>query len=154
MTLEEFERATHLLKFAFENTLSMNASYIDELFNDNKLDDVKEEMKMLGILVFRKKHNDYFVPWHKNLYGENTIDKVRNDLVSDLLKEDTEYQELLQKQKKLREELEDVESKIAMKNRAVLVESRNNNTVSSNAEQIKSPKAFDESDEIDDMSLF
>ena len=155
MTLEEFEKATDILVKVFEDTLSMNASIIDEIFKDNKLDDVKEEMKMLGILVFRKRHNDYFVPWHKNLYGENTIDKVRNDLVSDLLKKDTEFQELLQKQKKLSEELEDINSKIYKKKRVILIESRNNNnTVSSIAEQIKSPKASDESDEIDDMSLF
>lgn len=154
MTLEEFERATHLLKFAFENTLSMNASYIDELFKDNKLDNVKEEMKMLGILVFRKRHNDYFVPWHKNLYGENTIDKVQNELVSDILKEDNEYQELLQKQKKLSEELEDISSKIDKKKRAILLESRNNNTIPSIAEQIRPLKVSDEPDEIDDMNLF
>ena len=139
MTLEEFEKATDLLNKVFSNTLSMDASIIDELFKDNKLDDVKEEMKMLGILVFRTRHNDYFVPWHKNLYGENTIDKVRNKLIAKALKEDIEYQELLQKQKKLREELEDLESKIAKKNRVVLVESRNHNNVSFIAEQIKSP---------------
>lgn len=54
MTLEEFEKATRLLRFTFENTLSMDANYIDELFKDNKLEDVKEEMKKLGVLVFRK----------------------------------------------------------------------------------------------------
>lgn len=153
MTLEEFEKATDLLNKVFLNTFSMNASIIDELFKDNKLDDIKEEMKMLGILVFRKRHNDYFVPWHKNLYGENTIDKVRHELIAKALKEDTEYQELLQKQKELSEELEDVGSKIAKKNRAVLVESRNNNNTSI-VEQIKSLKVSNESDEIDDMNLF
>ena len=99
MTLEEFEKAVTLLRTVFEETLSMNASIIDEMFKDNNLDDIKEEMKKLGILVLRKRHNDYFVPWHKNLYGENTIDKVRNELIAKTLKEDTEYQELLQKQK-------------------------------------------------------
>lgn len=152
MTLEEFEKATGLLRFTFENTLNMDANYIDELFKDNKLEDVKEEMKKLGVLVFRKRKNDYFVPWHNNLYGENTIDKIRNELISELLKEDTEYQELLQKQK----ELEDINSKIDKKRRAVLAKSRNNN-IPSIAEQIKSLKVSDkpaESDEIDDMSLF
>lgn len=153
MTLEEFEKAVTLLRTVFEETLSMNASIIDDLFKDNSLDDVKEEMKKLGILVLRKKHNDYFVPWHKNLYGENTIDKVRNELIVKTLKEDTEYQELLQKQKELSEELEDVESKIAKKNRAVLVESRNpSNLIIS--EKVKLLKVPDESDKIDDMNLF
>lgn len=153
MTLEEFEKAVTLLRTVFEETLSMNASIIDEMFKDNNLDDIKEEMKKLGILVLRKRHNDYFVPWHKNLYGENTIDKVRNELIAKTLKEDTEYQELLQKQKELSEELEDVESKIAKKNRAILVESRNpSNLIIS--EKIKSLKVSDESDKIDDMNLF
>lgn len=153
MTLEEFEKAVTLLRTVFEETLSMNASIIDDLFKDNNLDDVKEEMKKIGILVLRKRHNDYFVPWHKNLYGENTIDKVRSELIAKTLKEDIEYQELLQKQKELSEELEDVKSKIAKKNRAVLVESRNtNNLVIS--EKIKSPKVPDEFDKIDDMNLF
>lgn len=151
MTLENFEKAANLLRFAFENTLSMNADYIDELFKDNKLEDVKEEMKKLGILVFRKRHNDYFVPWHKNLYGENTIDKIQNDLISELLKDDTEYQELLHKQKKLGEELEDINSKIAFKERAVLIESRKNNTMLSIAKQVKSLKVSDEPDVIYDM---
>lgn len=153
MTLEEFEKAVTLLRTVFEETLSMNASIIDDLFKDNNLDDVKEEMKKIGILVLRKRHNDYFVPWHKNLYGENTIDKVRSELIAKTLKEDIEYQELLQKQKELSEELEDVESKIAKKNRAVLVESRNpSNLIIS--EKIKSIKASDEPDKIDDMNLF
>lgn len=151
MTLENFEKAANLLRFAFENTLSMNADYIDELFKDNKLEDVKEEMKKLGILVFRKRHNDYFVPWHKNLYGENTIDKIQNDLISELLKDDTEYQELLHKQKKLGEELEDINSKITFKERAVLIESRKNNTMLSIAKQVKSLKVSDEPDVIYDM---
>jgi predicted metallo-beta-lactamase superfamily hydrolase len=153
MTLEEFEKAVTLLRTVFEETLSMNASIIDDLFKDNNLDDVKEEMKKIGILVFRKRHNDYFVPWHKNLYSENTIDKVRSELIAKTLKEDIEYQELLQKQKELSEELEDVKSKIAKKNRAVLVESRNpNNLIIS--DKIKSIKASDEPDKIDDMNLF
>ena len=153
MTLEEFEKAVTLLRMVFEETLSMNASIIDDLFKDNSLDNVKEEMKKLGILVLRKRYNDYFVPWHKNLYGENTIDKVRNELIAKTLKEDTEYQELLQKQKELSEELEDVESKIAKKNRDVLVESRNpSNLIIS--ERVKLLKVPDESDKIDDMNLF
>lgn len=154
MTLEEFEKATSLLKKVLGDTLGMDASTIDEMFKDNKLDDVKEEMKKLGVLVFRKKHNDYFVPWHKNLYGENTIDKIQNDLISELLKGDTEYQELLQKRKELSEELEDIKSKIVFKERAILIESRMNNTISSTSEQIKSIKVSDESGEIDDMNLF
>lgn len=46
MTLEEFEKATGLLNKVFEDTLSMNASIIDELFKDNRLDDVKKYTKM------------------------------------------------------------------------------------------------------------
>lgn len=155
MTLEEFEKATTLLKGVFEETLSMNASIIDRLFKYNNLETVKEEMKKLDILVLRKKHNDYFVPWHKNLYSENTIDKVRNELIAKTLEKDTEYQELLRKQKELWEELGDVESKIAFKERAILTESRMNNTIPSIAEQIKLLKVSDEPDVIDGKnSLF
>lgn len=145
MTLEEFDRVCGIIKYTFELTHKCEIEAIDEQIEEAKLKDIFSEMQELGLIVYRKKKGDYFIPWHQNFYGDNTIDSYRHKLIADCLKDNEEYQKLTEEEIKLSAQLSKVKGKLA---RIEFAYEYKQDSYISIAEQIKSLKVSDEPDDI------
>ena len=109
MKYDDLIKAETALKVIWRDFNTMDAGPIDYVFKELGLEEVQAEMMNRGILCYRRKHNDYFIPWHNNKFGPNTVDSVRSELLKDAFLEcDPECAKLNQEKKSLEERLAEV----------------------------------------------
>lgn len=112
MTLKDFDRVCGIIQYTFEMIQKCDVEAIDKQIKESSLTATFEEMQKLGLIVFRKRKGDYFIPWHQNFYGDNTIDSYRHKLLAELLKDNEEYQKLIEEEIKLSSELSRVKESL------------------------------------------
>ena len=113
-------KAETALRVIWRDFNTMDAGPIDYVFKELGLEKVQGEMMNRGILCYRRKHNDYFIPWHNNKFGPNTVDSVESELLKDAFLEcDTECAKLNQEKKSLEERLAEVNKALEEKQRVI-----------------------------------
>lgn len=116
MNYGDLTKAVTALKTIWRDFNTMDADPIDYMFKELGLEEVQAEMMNRGILCYRRRYNDYFIPWHNNKFGPNTVDSVENELLNDAFLEcDPEYAELNQEKKSLEKRLAEVNEALEKK---------------------------------------
>lgn len=120
MKYDDLIKAETALKTIWRDFNTMDADPIDYVFKELGLEKVQAEMMDRGILCYRRKHNDYFIPWHNNKFGPNTVDSVESELLKDAFLEcDPECAKLNQEKKSLEERLAEVNEALENKQRVI-----------------------------------
>lgn len=120
MNYGDLIKAETALKVIWRDFNTMDAGPIDYVFKELGLEKVQAEMMNRGILCYRRKYNDYFIPWHNNKFGPNTVDSVKSELLKDAFLEcDPECAKLNQEKKSLEERLAEVNEALQEKQRVI-----------------------------------
>ena len=120
MNYGDLIKAETALKTIWRDFNTMDAGPIDYVFKELGLEEVQAEMMNKGILCYRRKYNDYFIPWHNNKFGPNTVDSVKSELLKDAFLEcDPECAKLNQEKKSLEERLAEVNKALEEKQRVI-----------------------------------
>lgn len=149
MTLENFDLVCGIIQYTFEMIHKNDVKAIDKQVQQRGLTATFEEMQELGLIKYRKRQNDYFIPWHQNFYGDNTIDSYRHKLLADGLKDNEEYKKLIEEEIKLTGELSKVKERLLKIEAAYEYEKAGYKSI---AEQIAGLRTTEE-DEKDEMDL-
>ena len=104
MNYGDLTKAEIAIKAIWKNELSNNTAVIDYVLKGLGLEDTQAEMMNKGILIYRKSHEDYFIPWYNNKFGPNSVKSVKDELLDELLSDYDPEVASLTREKKLVEE--------------------------------------------------
>ena len=106
MNYGDLTKAEIALKTIWKEEFTNHPAVIDYVLKGLGLEETQAEMMNKGILIYRKNHEDYFIPWYNNKFGPNSVKSVKDELLDEALSDyDPEFASLTREKKLLEEQL-------------------------------------------------
>ena len=109
MNYGDLTKAEIALKAVWKYELTNSTAVVDYVLKGLGLEGTQAEMMNKGILIYRKSHEDYFIPWYNNKFGPNSVKSVKDELLDKAFSEyDSEFASLARKKKLFQDQLNKV----------------------------------------------
>ncbi len=116
MNYGDLTKAEIALKTIWKEEFTNHPAVIDYVLKELGLEETQAEMMNKGILIYRKNHEDYFIPWYTNKFGPNSVKSAKEELLDEALSEyDKELASLTKEKKLLEEQLKEVNNALEEK---------------------------------------
>ena len=109
MNYGDLIKAEIALKTIWKEDGTNNPTVIDYVLKELGLEETQVEMMNKGILIYRKSHEDYFIPWYNNKFGPNSVKSVKDELLDEALSDyDPEFASFTREKKLLEKQLDEL----------------------------------------------
>ena len=109
MNYGDLTKAEIALKTIWKEDGTNNPTVIDYVLKELGLEETQVEMMNKGILIYRKSHEDYFIPWYNNKFGPNSVKSVKDELLDEALSDyDPEFASFIREKKLLEKQLDEL----------------------------------------------